>query len=161
MLTDAHNDYAKGLTSHAFFKLHNHSMSDDLVQDTFMKTWKYLAKEGKIGLMKSFLYRILNNLIVDEYRRRKVSSLDVLLEKGYEPGSDPRERVVNMLDGRTALLLLARLPEKYQKVMRMKYMQDLTLKEISLITGKSKNTVSVQLHRGLIKLRLLYEQPKK
>jgi RNA polymerase sigma-70 factor (ECF subfamily) len=161
VLTDAHNDYAKGLTSHAFFKLHNRSMSDDLVQDTFMKTWKYLAKEGKIGLMKSFLYRILNNLIVDEYRRRKVSSLDVLLEKGYEPGSDPRERVINMLDGKAALLLLARLPEKYQKVMRMKYMQGLTLKEIALITGKSKNTVSVQLHRGLIKLRLLYENPKK
>ena len=73
-MTQAHHDYAKGLTSHAFFKLHNRSTSDDLVQDTFMKTWKYLVKEGKIGLMKSFLYRILNNLIVDEITKTKLSS---------------------------------------------------------------------------------------
>ncbi len=157
ILTEAHKDFSKGLTSHAFFKLHNHSMSDDLVQDTFMKTWKYLAKEGKINLMKSFLYRILNNLIVDEYRKRKAVSLDVLLEKGYEPGEDPRERFVNLLDGKTALLLLARLPEKYKRVMRMRYMQELTIKEISLITGLSKNTIAVQLHRGLAKLKLLYK----
>jgi RNA polymerase sigma-70 factor, ECF subfamily len=156
LLTEAHGDYAKGLVSYAFFKLHNRSMSDDLVQDTFMKTWKYLAKEGKIGLMKSFLYRILNNLIVDEYRKRKVTSLDVLLEKGYEPGADPRERLVDLLDGKTAILLIARLPVKYQKVMRMRYVQDLTLKEMSLITGETKNTIAVQLHRGLAKLKLLY-----
>jgi RNA polymerase sigma-70 factor, ECF subfamily len=159
VLTEAHNDYSKGLISHAFFKLGNRPMSDDLVQDTFMKTWKYLAREGKIGLMKSFLYRILNNLIVDEYRKRKVASLDVLLEKGYEPSTDPRERSMNLLDGKTAILLIARLPQKYQKVMRMRYVQDLTLKEMSLITGRSKNTIAVQLHRGLIKLRSLYQHP--
>ncbi len=68
VLTEGHKEYSKGLVSHAFFKLHNRSTSDDVVQDTFMKTWKYLAKGGKINLMKSFLYRILNNLIVDEYR---------------------------------------------------------------------------------------------
>lgn len=158
VLTEAHKDYAKGLTSHAFFKLHNAPMSDDLVQDTFLKTWKYLVSKGKIDLMKSFLYRVLNNLIVDEYRKRKVTSLDVLLEKGYEPSADPRERLVNILDGKALVLLLARLPEKYRKVMRMRYLQDLSLKQIALITGKPINTVSVQLHRGLVKLKILYNQ---
>jgi len=131
-------------------------MSDDLVQDTFMRTWRYLAKEGKIDVMKSFLYHILNNLIVDEYRRRKNTSLDVLLQKGYEPSIDPRERLINVLDGKAALLLIARLPVKYQKVMRMRYVQNLNLKEMSLITGESKNTIAVQLHRGLEKLKILY-----
>jgi RNA polymerase sigma-70 factor, ECF subfamily len=156
VLTDAHHDYSKGLISHAFFKLHNRALSDDLVQDTFMKTWKYLAKEGKIDVMKSFLYHILNNLIVDEYRKRKVASLDALLEKGYAPSTDPREKIVDMLDGKKALLLIARLPERYKKVMRMRYVQNLTLEEISLITGQQKNTVAVQLHRGLTKLKALY-----
>ncbi len=156
VLSEAHHDFAKGLTTHAFFKLHNQAMSDDLVQDTFMKTWKYLAKEGKIDVMKSFLYHILNNLIVDEYRKRKIASLDVLLEKGYEPGVDGRERLVNMLDGKTALLLIAQLPVRYQKIMRMRHAQDLSLEEMSLITGQSKNTLAVQLHRGLEKLKLLY-----
>jgi RNA polymerase sigma-70 factor (ECF subfamily) len=121
-----------------------------------MKTWKYLAKEGKIDVMKSFLYHILNNLIIDEYRKRKNASLDVLLERGYEPGLDTRETLINALDGKTALLLLARLPQKYQKIMRMRYVEDLTLDEISLVTDLSKNTIAVQLHRGLAKLKLLY-----
>jgi RNA polymerase sigma-70 factor (ECF subfamily) len=160
-LTTAHTSYAKGLVSHAFFKVHDNSVSDDLVQETFMKTWKYLAKSGKIDVMKSFLYHILNHLIVDEYRRRKTMSLDVLLEKGFEPRIDNRERLTNASDGKVAMLLIARLPEKYKKVMRMRYVQNLSLKEMSLITGKPKNTMAVQLHRGLAKLKRLYSHDDK
>ena len=157
IMTTAHNDYSKGLNSYAFFKLNDHAMGQDMVQDTFMKTWVYLVKKGKIDLMKAFLYRILNNLIVDQYRKRKMSSLDVLLEKGYEPSANPSERLMDLLDGKQALSLIQRLPEKYQKVMRMRYIQDLSLKEMSLVTGQSKNTMAVQLHRGLAKLKLLYK----
>lgn len=39
----------------------------------------------------------------------------------------------------------------------MRFVQDLSLTEISLITGQSKNTVAVQVHRGLKKLRTLYD----
>ncbi len=156
VLTGAHAAYAKGLSSHAFFKLNNRATSDDLVQDTFMKTWKYLAKDGKIDVMKAFLYHILNNLIVDEYRKRKLISLDLLLTKGYEPSADYTDRLINTLDGKSALFLIQRLPLSYQKVMRMRYVQDLSLSEMSVITGQSKNTMAVQLHRGLAKLKVLY-----
>src|SRR3990167_7494188 len=118
VLTLAHNDYEKGLNAHAFFKIHDHAMGEDLVQDTFMKTWAYLVKGGKIDVMKAFLYHVLNNLIIDEYRKRKTTSLDVLLEKGYEPSIDHAENLFNILDGKAALLLIQRLPIKYQKVMR-------------------------------------------
>jgi RNA polymerase sigma-70 factor (ECF subfamily) len=157
-LSSAHVDYAKGLSSHAFYKLNNRATSDDLVQDTFMKTWRYLARDGKIDVMKAFLYHILNNLIVDEYRKRKLLSLDLLLTKGYEPSADYSDRLIDALDGKAALFLIQRLPVAYQKVMRMRYMQDLSLSEMSLATGKSKNTIAVQLHRGLAKLRVLYNR---
>ena len=156
VLTEAHHDYAKGLSSYAFSKFRNREVCQDIVQDTFMKTWVYLVKKGKIDLMKAFLYRILNNLIVDQYRKNKPVSLDVLLEKGYEPSTNPWEHLMNALDGKKALLLIQRLPQKYQKVMRMRYVQGLSLKEMSLITGETKNTLAVQLHRGLTKLKLLY-----
>ncbi len=156
VLTVAHGDYKKGLDLYAFFKIHNRMLGEDLVQDTFMKTWSYLVKGGKIDVMKSFLYHILNNLIVDEYRKHKPISLDVLLEKGFEPVVDRSGRMFNVLDGKAAIILIQRLPLKYQKVMRMRYIQDLSLKEISLITGQSKNTIAVQAHRGLEKLKLLY-----
>lgn len=87
VLTTAHHDYEKGLNVHAFFKTHNHATGEDLVQDTFIKTWSYLARGGKIDIMKAFLYHVLNNLIVDQYRKHKTTSLDVLLEKGFEPSA--------------------------------------------------------------------------
>ena len=158
-MTVAHQDYAKGLNSFAFFKVHDRAIGEDLVQDTFLKTWKYLVKGGEIEVMKAFLYHVLNNLIVDEYRKHKTTSLDVLLEKGFEPEADRHDhsgRLLDVLDGKAALLLIQRLPEKYKKVMRMKYTQDLSLKEMSLITGQSKNAIAVQLHRGLEKLKKLY-----
>ncbi len=156
-MTTAHFDFQKGLNTHAFFKVNNRTISEELVQDTFLKTWKYLVGGGKIVLMKAFLYHVLNNLIIDSYRKHKTSSLDVLLEKGFEPSSGDPMQLFDHLDGKAALLLIARLPVSYQKVMRMKYVQDLTLHEMALITGKSKNTISVKIHRGLEKLKLLYQ----
>jgi DNA-directed RNA polymerase specialized sigma24 family protein len=41
--------------------------------------------------------------------------------------------------------------------MRMRYVQELTIQEMSLITGQSKNAFTVQTHRGLKKLKLLYK----
>jgi RNA polymerase sigma-70 factor (ECF subfamily) len=155
-LTVAHSEYGKMLNSHAFFRVHNHALGEDLVQDTFIKTWSYLVKGGKIDVMKAFLYHILNNLIVDEYRKHKTTSLDVLLEKGLEPSAGDTKRLLDVLDGKAALSLIQRLPVAYQKVMRMRYVQDLSLQEMSLITGQSKNTIAVQVHRGLEKLKVLY-----
>ncbi len=155
-LSAAHTDYEKVLKAYAGFKVNDRAMGEDLVQDTFVKTWSYLARGGKIHVMKSFLYHVLNNLIVDEYRKRKSTSLDLMLEKGYEPSIDNRERLFDLLDGKAALLLIARLPLTYQKAMRMRYVQDLSLSEMALVTGQSKNTISVQIHRGTEKLKALY-----
>jgi RNA polymerase sigma-70 factor (ECF subfamily) len=152
----AHHDFEDGLNKHAYFKLNNHATGEDLVQDTFIKTWQYLVRGGKIDVMKAFLYHVLNNLIVDEYRKKRTSSLDTLTEKGFEPNTGDSARFYDMLDGKSALLLIARLPVAYQKVMRMRYVQELSLKEMSLITGKSQNALAVQAHRGLEKLKLLY-----
>ncbi len=159
-MTQAHTDYAKGLNLHAFFKVRDRAMSDDMVQDTFLKTWRYLVRGGKIDIMKAFLYHVLNDLIVDEYRKRKTVSLDILITKGFEPNAGNPERLHNILDGKTALLLIQRLPVAYQKVMRMRYVQDLSLAEMALITGQSKNTIAVQAHRGLAKLKLLGVLPQ-
>ena len=154
VLSQAHGEFQKGLNLHAFFKINDHALGEGLVQDTFTKTWSYLVKGGKIDVMKAFLYHVLNNLIVDEYRKRKMTSLDVLLDKGFEPSGRP-ENLLDILDGKTALLFIQRLPVAYQKVMRMKYVQNLSLEEMSLVTGQSRNSIAVQAHRGLVKLKVL------
>jgi RNA polymerase sigma-70 factor (ECF subfamily) len=153
----AYEMYKKVLSSHAYYKVNDHMISEDLVQETYLKTWAYLVKGGKIEKMKAFLYHVLNNLIVDQYRKHKESSLDFLLEKGFEPDFDNTEAVNNTLDGRNAFNLIEKLPESYREVMKMKYVQDLSLEEMSELTGKSRNTLAVRLHRGTQKLKALYE----
>ncbi len=157
VLAAAHRDFQAGLNVYALFKVRDRAIGEDLVQDTFLKTWKYLVKGGKIEMMKAFLYHILNNLIVDEYRKHKTASLDTLLGKGFEPSEGNSDRLANFLDGKAAVVLLERLPIQYQKIMRMRHVQDLTLKEMSLITGQTTNAIAVQLHRGMAKLRVLYK----
>jgi RNA polymerase sigma-70 factor (ECF subfamily) len=156
-LTLAHFNYNKGLNSYALFKLHDVDVGENLVQDTFMKTWAYLVKGGKILMMKAFLFHVLNNLIVDEYRRRKhrTESLDTLVDKGLEPKEEDTLSLVNFLDGKAAVRRIIELPLKYKKVMHMRFVQSMSLEEISKSTGQTKNAVAVQIHRGLIKLKEL------
>ncbi len=157
VLTVAHHDYEKALNLYAFFKIQDQAVSEGLVQDTFVKTWSYLVKGGKIELMRAFLYHVLNDLIVDEYRKKKNTSLDALVAEGFEPKELPTAVLFDVLDGKATALLIQQLPEPYQKIMRMRYVQELSLKEMSLITGKTKNALAVQVHRGLKKLKLLHE----
>jgi len=137
-------------------KIDERGLTEDLVQNTFLKTWTYLVRGGKIELMEAFLFHILKALIIDEYRKRKTTSLDILIKNGFEPSIDDTKRLINTLDGKHAIDLIDKLPVTYRKVIKMRYVQDLSLKEISLITGQSCNTVAVQVHRGLKKLKGLY-----
>ena len=157
LLTLAYYNYQKGLAKHSFFKLHNQTISDDLVQDTFIKAWSYMMRGGKIETMKAFLYHVLNDLIIDEYRKQKTVSLDTLVENGFEPTHSDSDSTLNTLDGKIALHLVKNLPHKYREVLRMRYGQDLSLQEMSARTGQTKNTLAVQIHRGLEKLRTLYQ----
>ncbi len=158
LLTAGHVSFERGLHRYAASRISDDMLSDDLVQNTFLKTWKYLVRGGKVDLMEAFLYHILKALIIDEYRKRKTTSLDTLLEKGFEPSIDTAERNVDIVDGKQAMDLIAQLPVLYRKVMRLRYIHDLSLKEIALITGQSRNTVAVQTHRGLEKLRELHRK---
>lgn len=158
-MTVAHDDYKSALLRRALYKTNDSEVSQDLVQTTFLKTLTYLQKGGKIDLMHSFLNHVLSALIIDEYRKNakhKSISLDVLLDKGYDPGSSDYQRTADILDGKEIVLLIPQLPKKYELVIQMRYLRGLSLKEMALLTGQSENTVAVQVHRGLIKLRKLY-----
>ncbi len=157
LLKVAHHDYEKALNLHSYFRLNDRALSNDLVQETFIKTWSYLAKGGKIDAMKAFLYHVLNNLIIDEYRKKKAVSLDLLLEKGFEPQNKATTGIADEIDNKAVIALVKNLPEKYQKAIRMRYVQDLSLEEMSLLTGQSKNTVAVQVHRAVAKLKELHD----
>lgn len=118
ILDTAHHDFQKGLNAYASFKVSDPVVGEELVQDTFIKTWQYMVKRGKIGGMRAFLYHILNNLIVDEYRKRKykTSSLDALMDSGFTPSIDESSKLYNTLDGKVTILLIPKLPIIYRKI---------------------------------------------
>jgi RNA polymerase sigma-70 factor, ECF subfamily len=157
LLGNGYADFSKGLNRYARSRVSDSALAEDLIQGTFLKTWAYLVRGGRIEVMEAFLYHILKALIIDEYRKRKLVSLDLLIEKGFDINFDETNRLGAILDGRQAALLIAQLPVLYRKVMRMRYLEDLSLKEISLKTGQTKNAVAVQTHRGLEKLKALHE----
>jgi RNA polymerase sigma-70 factor (ECF subfamily) len=152
----AHHDYERELLRRALYKTNDVDLSQDLVQNTFLKTFLYLRKGGKVDLVRAFLNHILNDLIVDQYRKHKVTSLDTLLEKGYEPSADDTSAMIDFLDGRSIVRTLTKLPPRYERVVTMRYLRGMSLKEIADNTKQSQNTIAVQIHRGLKKLKKLY-----
>ena len=155
-ITVAHLNNQHGLLRRALYKTSDSDMSDDLVQTTFLKTLLYLQKGGKIDLMHSFLNHVLNDLIVDEYRKKKPVSLEILQESGFDPGFSDMERQIDYFDGTQVVLLLPQLSKKYELVIRLRYLKGLSLKEMALVTGQTENTVAVQVHRGVAKLKELH-----
>jgi len=154
-LTEAYNELGLGLKKYAYFKLNSKALADNLVQEAFVKTWSYLKKGGKILQMKAFLYNVLNNLIVDEYRKQKSLSLNELADKGFEPSKEEAPRIISQIDSRLVCSVIDELPEKYRVAIKMRYLQERSIEEISATTHQSKNATAVQIFRGLEKLRTL------
>ena len=158
IMTKAHDDFEIGLKNHAHFRLNDTVVCEDLVQDAYLKTWNYMITSGKIHLMKPFLYHILNCLIIDEYRKRKTVSLDAMLENGLELGVDDSSKIINHIDGASAIEMIDLLPPTYKTIIHMRYVEELSIDEISTLTGQSKSVIAVKTYRGLDKLKKMYKK---
>lgn len=145
----------RALFKRSFYKINDRDLADDLVQITFLKTWDYLLNHKQITSIRSFLFHILNHLIIDEYRKKKALSLDPLLETGFQIKIDDSQRLFDQIDGKAAMLLIPLLEDKYEKIISMRFKEDMTIKEIAAATQQSNNTVVVQIHRGIDKLAIL------
>lgn len=160
----AFDEFNDALFRHAFLRVSNREKAIDLVHDTFTKVWSYQRGGYHIDNFRPFLYKVLNNLIIDEYRRRKESSLDALLElEGVDEGSfeelseSTAEALAATIDGKKAFELLAELPDQYREVIILRFVDQLGPREISELIEETENVVSVRIHRGLKILRRTIE----
>ena len=163
---EAFDAYADALYRHAYFRLSDKERAYDLSQDTFLKAWDYVAGGREIKQYKSFLYRILHNLIIDEYRRKKSGSLDALLENEAaapvieEMLSEGSVRETEEAYDEVALVgnirsRIPELPDDYRVALTLRFIDGLSTGEIAQTVGVSENVVSVRIHRGVAKLRAL------
>ncbi len=160
----AFEDYSDALFRHASIRISDKERSIDIVHDTFTKVWSYVRAGHQIDSYRSFLYKVLNNLIIDEYRKRKELSLDSLLAtEGVDEGSFPElsesttEALAATIDGQQALDLVTELPDEYREVIIFRFVDGLGPKEISDLIEETENTVSVRIHRALKLLRQIID----
>lgn len=151
----AYDAFADAIFRHCYFRMSDREKAKDLTQDTFIKTWEYLSRGGTIENLRAFLYRVANNLIVDEFRKKKELSLDGLREHGFEPMSSSDEDLKTGLETKEVMRMIEMLEDEYREVVIMRHVEGMSVKEIASIVGESENLVSVRIHRGLAKLRNL------
>ncbi len=156
----AFDDYNDALFRHAFMRISNRERALDIVHDTYTKVWSYIRGGYEIDNFRPFLYKVLNNLIIDEYRKRKELSLDAMMEvEGVDEGSfdelseNTVESLAATIDGRKAFELLIELPDQYREVIIYRFIDQLGPREISELIEESENVVSVRIHRALKMLR--------
>ena len=124
-----------------------------------MKTWQHISKGEEVRSLKPFLYRVVGNLVIDYYRKSKSESLDSLLDEGFDPtGSDDSKDAME-LDAEVSLVLKALevLPESDRNIITLRYVDGLSITDISKFLGKTENAVSVNLHRAVDRAKKIFE----
>ncbi len=164
----AFEEYSDALFRHAFLRISDRERAIDVVHDAYTKVWAYVRGGHEVENFRPFLYKVLNNLIIDEYRKTKESSLDALLEiEGVDEGSfsdltsNTVESLAATLDGKQVFGLVETLPDVYKEVIILRFVDELGPKEISVLIEETENVVSVRLHRALKLLRDLVESKEK
>lgn len=152
----AYEEHADALFRHCLIRVRDREVAKDIVQDTFSRTWVYLAEGKKVEYIRAFLYRIANNLIVDLSRKKKSSSLDAMIEDdGFEPQDESIREPIDRPGIEDALAKLTRLDEIYRTAITMRYIDEMSPREIAAALGVSENVVSVRIHRGIERLAKL------
>ncbi|MBI1971350.1 MAG: RNA polymerase sigma factor [Candidatus Wildermuthbacteria bacterium] len=150
----AYDDFADAIFRYCYIRVFEREMANDLVQETFVRTWKYMAEGKEIQNIRAFLYKTATNLIIDQKRKKTAVSFELLQEKGLLPRhTNGTEKLVESIDAKDALQKLSQLPSHYGEVVAMRYVEELSVREIAEILGETENTISVRIHRALQALR--------
>lgn len=136
----------------------NRQEAEDVVQETFLRVYKNLDRYDESQKFSTWIYRIATNLCIDRLRKRKaVYSLDA--ESSDHEGldgyamlpSDGKTPESELLLSETQRLIhdaIATLPVKYKSVMILRYLQELSLQEISDVLDMPVTTIKTRVHRG-------------
>ncbi|RYM01484.1 RNA polymerase sigma factor SigW [Sporolactobacillus sp. THM7-7] len=141
----------------------NRQEAEDLSQETFIRAYHHIDQFDINRKFSTWIFRIATNLSIDWLRKKKP---DVSLDAEV-PGTDglalkallaseealPEELVIQGEMERFIQQEIELLPEKYRTAVVLKYIQDLSLKEISEIMGIPVGTVKTRIHRGREMLR--------
>lgn len=151
----SYEENSDALFRYCYFQTSNREVATDILQDTFTKTWSYLKDGKEVDNLKAFLYKVAKNLIIDYRRKKKNYSLDAITETGVEFRNDVEieVEVESEFDKRFVLEKLEELEEEDREILTMRYINEMSIKEIADTTDLTANNISVKIHRATEKMR--------
>lgn len=150
---EAYNEFRDAIFRHCYFHTFNREHAKDLLQETFVKTWEYLAAGNDIDNVRAFLYKVATNLVINAARKKKESSLEALQEQGFDPPGDDDVAARDHIAESRVIQTLAVIEEPYRSAVTLRYIEGFSPAEIAQITGESANVISVRINRGIKQLR--------
>lgn len=153
--------YLSPIYSFVFQMARDREVTDDIVQETFIKAWKNLAGFDREKSFKTWLFTIAKHTAYDYFKKKKAVPFSAFDDgeggNVFEEIADGqilpdeilgRAEVVEDLDR-----ALEKLPEGSRNILVLAYKEDLSLQEIAEILGEPYNTVKSRHNRALHKLR--------
>jgi len=159
--------YEYRLYRYLFYLTGNPETARDLFQETWLRVLARGHQYDGMSRFDSWLFSIARHLVIDASRRRKMDSLDELLDlvpggAAREPRSSdeasPLAEYENTELAARLSSILARLPAVYREVLLLRFQEELSLKEIADIIHVPLATVKSRLYRGLGTARELLEE---
>ena len=146
--------------AYRYFSSHDEAM--EITQKTFIRVYKKLNTLENTDNFGAWIYRIANNLCLDETKRagrRRSSPMEVLPKHPVaESIAANPDQIQNDQLGSILQLALNQLPPEQRIVVIMKEYEGLKFREIAEILDEPENTVKSRMYYGLNKLRTLFEQ---
>jgi len=155
---ELYNEYFAPLNRYILIRVGDVSEAEDLTQLVFIKFYKNLANWQDKGYQPSaYLFTIARSVIADYYRSRgrkgsKLSNSEEVLALISDTSQNPHQDVIQSEEIRTLYKNLKTLPQKYQEVLVLRYIENLSSKEISQIIGKSDVATRKMLSRAVSSL---------
>jgi RNA polymerase sigma-70 factor (ECF subfamily) len=163
----AYDLYVDQIHRFIYFKVGSREEAEDLCSAVFLKTWNYILentlKDHKT--LKALLYKIARNLIIDHYRKNKNKETISLDGDNGIQIIDEQQGAAKVMELKTDLLVLeTKLPElkdEYREVIILRFVNELSIKEIAEILDKPKGNIRVLIFRALKALKELLENDEK
>jgi RNA polymerase sigma-70 factor (ECF subfamily) len=156
--------YQHRLLRYLLFLTGNREQAEDLFQEVWMRVLTRGMQFNGKSRFETWLFTIARNLVIDQRRKRTMSSLDELFEAGgeedrplafevpdQEPG--PFDRMCNVEDREQIAAALLQLDTLYREVLVLRFHEDLSLEEIAKVTRAPLSTVKSRLYRGMASIK--------
>lgn len=149
------NLYGNKLLRSCFLIIRDIDEAEDIVQETFMRVFKYIKSFRGDSSLYTWIYKISQNVLKDKLKKIIDTSSYVYEAIDYE---SPEEIVISNLDREILKSALSNLSFVYKQVLVMFYFDELSIKEISEILEEKEGTIKSRLSRGRLMLKDVLER---